>query len=301
MARSENEAALGAPRPSALSGGFPAGVRLTPAGLFFTQDAQSMGYDEWLDMVEVLRTASESMQWAIGDAINFGEYRYGEKYAQALEATGWAYRTLCQWAFTAAHVPYERRRCPPLTFGHHRLVASMTAQDQERWLDLAVRGEWTQQRLRDEIYATPELRLASGKVATPRKVREVQEPPAQGASTGPDERGAPIGPDEARPPVAPVGLRPVHFGIPAGADVLPPLDVATVQVYEGRIKELSEQVQVLRAQVERLERVRESAPCRRCQRVVQARYLVDWSGGICNACAGALLAQLSGKATTGGR
>ena len=40
---------------------------------------------------------AQTVQWWIGDALNFGEQRYGEMYTQAIDETGLDYQTLPNW------------------------------------------------------------------------------------------------------------------------------------------------------------------------------------------------------------
>ncbi len=49
--------------------------------------AQSMTFEEWIQIGETLRTIKRSLLWWIGDWLNFGERKWGEMYAQALETT----------------------------------------------------------------------------------------------------------------------------------------------------------------------------------------------------------------------
>ena len=44
--------------------------------------------DEWQAVGSYPQGAACSIQWCIGDWLNYGERRYGETYAQAIEATG---------------------------------------------------------------------------------------------------------------------------------------------------------------------------------------------------------------------
>lgn len=41
-----------------------------------------------------MRYIEGAVQWWVGDWLNFGERKYGEKYAQGMDATGYAYQTV---------------------------------------------------------------------------------------------------------------------------------------------------------------------------------------------------------------
>ena len=51
-------------------------------------------FDQWAAEGSVLLSMARSCMWWVGDWIRYGERRYGEKYAQAIEATGMTYGTL---------------------------------------------------------------------------------------------------------------------------------------------------------------------------------------------------------------
>jgi hypothetical protein len=80
-----------------------------------------------------LTGARNMAAWGLGDAINFGERVYGEKYAQAIDATRLSESTLQGYAYVARRIPRSRRRSD-LSFSHHAEVASLAPQDRERWL-----------------------------------------------------------------------------------------------------------------------------------------------------------------------
>ncbi len=60
------------------------GFELTPTGLVISGNVT---YEQWAGKLDQLRLMEGSIQWWIGDALNYGEQRYGEKYAQAVDPT----------------------------------------------------------------------------------------------------------------------------------------------------------------------------------------------------------------------
>lgn len=50
--------------------------------LVFKKDLK---YNEWESLGQVLKKAEKSVQWWLGDWLNYGEAKYGEKYSQVLE------------------------------------------------------------------------------------------------------------------------------------------------------------------------------------------------------------------------
>jgi hypothetical protein len=159
--------------------------RLLPTGVEVIGDPT---FDEWRQAFGDLTRAQGSIQWWLGDMLAVGEARYGERYAQAVEATGYAVQTLMHMVFVASHVAPERRR-QSLSFTHHKEVASLDPDEQEALLSEAEKREW---RSRDmaEAVRTYKRALRSGDDApaeTPAPnnlpAREDSEPSATPAPT----------------------------------------------------------------------------------------------------------------------
>ncbi len=112
--------------------------------------AQSMTFEEWIQIGETLRTIKGSLFWWIGDWLNFGEQKWGEMYAQALETTNYDYATLADAKWVASRVELSRRR-ETLSWSHHRDVAALEAEKQEIWLDKADKNQWSRAELREAI------------------------------------------------------------------------------------------------------------------------------------------------------
>jgi hypothetical protein len=90
--------------------------------------------DEWIEYGRKLRRVETSMNWIIGDYLVYGEFKYGEKYAQALDesmANSWK---VYHWV--SKHVPPKRRRAD-LSWSHHRLIANLPAEYQTKVLEKA--------------------------------------------------------------------------------------------------------------------------------------------------------------------
>jgi hypothetical protein len=114
-------------------------------------------FEDWQETGRILRKLDESIQWLLGDWIVMGEaYEYGERVAFA-ESIGFNVKTLDDYAYVARHVNFSVRT-EKLSFGHHKLVASLPDIDeQERWLSAAAENHWSIARLRDEIYGEKAL------------------------------------------------------------------------------------------------------------------------------------------------
>lgn len=107
-----------------------------------------------LSQVESLLTEAGSVtrgcMFILGDAINYAEGRWGDKYDRWLEITGLEYQTLRNAAWVARSVDLSLRR-DNLTFDHHKLVASLDAAEQERWLNLTDREGMSVRRMRKSL------------------------------------------------------------------------------------------------------------------------------------------------------
>lgn len=114
-------------------GSIPDAVNVTDVGLEFRKDLE---YDQWLTLMATLQQLTTAFQFAIGDALNYGQKRYGEKYAQAMDATGCAYQSLANWSWVASHVPIDNR-IAGLSWTHHRLVAHLGTSEQKNILESA--------------------------------------------------------------------------------------------------------------------------------------------------------------------
>ena len=109
-------------------------VNLTEVGLTVVGE---ITFDEWLDLMQTLVRLETAFQFAIGDALVFGEARFGEKYSQAMEVTGLSYQSLANMVWVAKHVPLANR-IANLSWTHHRVVASVEPADQLPLLAMAL-------------------------------------------------------------------------------------------------------------------------------------------------------------------
>lgn len=128
---------------------------------------ENLPFDRWVEIGETLGSMSRACAWWIGDWLNYGEDRYGETYAQGMEATGLAYQTLANYAWVARKIPPHLRR-RELSWTHHLQVASGEISDElvEEYLDNAVAGGWSSSELREEI-----VKDGYGKSARPPRAR----------------------------------------------------------------------------------------------------------------------------------
>jgi hypothetical protein len=96
----------------------------------------SPSVNEWMEMGGLLRQLEGSLQWLIGDWFVYGETSWGKTYDEVAEALGYEVTTLYQFSWVARSVKISLRR-ENLFFGHHKLVAPMSPEEQDYWLQQA--------------------------------------------------------------------------------------------------------------------------------------------------------------------
>lgn len=129
---------------------------LTPVGVQIPEGVTS---DAWGQLGDVLFRLNGSIQWLIGDWLNYGQRAWGKTYETIAEATGYEVSTLYNLAMVSAKVHFSLRN-EKLSFTHHMLVASKTIEEQHYWLERAANERWSSAQLRAAMKApTP---LSSG-------------------------------------------------------------------------------------------------------------------------------------------
>jgi hypothetical protein len=110
-----------------------------------------LSFEEWESIGEKLGDAERSIGFMIGDWINYGESRYGEKYNDAIACTGLEYQTLMNYAWVARKVEISAR-AENLTFRHHQAVAKLKdPEEQKHWLEMAEKHALSYRRLQKSI------------------------------------------------------------------------------------------------------------------------------------------------------
>ena len=128
---------------------------LSRTGLVLPEDLK---YNEWEHIGDCLKLVEGSVQWWLGDWLNFGERKYGEMYSQALSATDYDYGTLRDFKWVAGNVELSLRK-DNLSFNHHKEVARIPKENQKYYLDKAIQEDLSVRELREIIKKdkTPEL------------------------------------------------------------------------------------------------------------------------------------------------
>ena len=125
----------------------PLGMKVSPVGLVI---AGEINYDTWAAVGPVLGEYTRGVAWAIGDWLNFGEARWGEMYAQAIDTTGLSLGRLRNLKYLAGAVPYANR-VAGLSLSHHEAVAPLSIDQQNKLLLMAVDYGLGRDELRDVV------------------------------------------------------------------------------------------------------------------------------------------------------
>ena len=107
-------------------------------------------YDEWHAATVWVQQVEKASPFWIGDLLAYGEAAYGEKYTQAVEATGHTVGYLMNVASVAQKIPAAERH-PALSFSHHQAVAALPLDARNEWLDKAEVEDWTVKNLQDQM------------------------------------------------------------------------------------------------------------------------------------------------------
>jgi hypothetical protein len=118
----------------------PTGYSL-PAGLT---------YDEWAAEGPILIAMAQSAMWWVGDWLRYGEHRFGEKYAAAVEATGYAVQTLKNAQWVAERFPPGERR-PDVPYSVHRAAATLDPEPRRQLLRTAAAEHLSEYEVREKV------------------------------------------------------------------------------------------------------------------------------------------------------
>lgn len=112
--------------------------------------SENTPFESWIKIGESLKSANKTLQWWIGDWLNFGERKYGEKYTQVLEAVDYENKTLRDFKWVSGAVKLSVRN-DNLSFNHHRLVAKLEEKEQSKWLLKAEQEDWSTREFKTAI------------------------------------------------------------------------------------------------------------------------------------------------------
>jgi hypothetical protein len=123
------------------------GIEFTKTSLLVTRKITEK---EWQDIGAKLCRAGGALRWWIGDWLRYGEHEWGEEYSKLPAAMEYRQATLRDLNWVAGSVDPSRRR-DKLSWEHHREVAHLEPEEQDRWLNEAEKHKLTRAALRRSI------------------------------------------------------------------------------------------------------------------------------------------------------
>lgn len=122
-------------------------IQLSNLGVQFEGDVSEQAVD---DLLRKAGTVARGCMFIIGDAINFANGKWGEKYDHWMQLTGLEYQTLRHASSIARKIDLCLRR-HNLTYDHHKMIAPLPPDEQKQWLDLAEKEGMSSRRLRKSL------------------------------------------------------------------------------------------------------------------------------------------------------
>jgi N6-adenosine-specific RNA methylase IME4 len=123
----------------------------------------SLTFEQWQDVCSRIGMATKACLWWWGDALNYGEAKWGEMYARALDESDYEYQTLINAKVVSSRFELNRRRLN-LSWSHHQEVAALAPAQADAMLDAAEDEKQTRDELRR---AVRRLRKTSDPAALP--------------------------------------------------------------------------------------------------------------------------------------
>lgn len=111
---------------------------------------------EWGDLGKVLKQLDTTVSWVVGEWAEYANKHWNFSYEKIAERFGYEVSTLMTYTSIVRKVPTLIRN-QGLSFGHHRLVANMNAEQQQMWLDRAAQKGWTVAQMRDAMRSKPQV------------------------------------------------------------------------------------------------------------------------------------------------
>lgn len=122
---------------------------LTPRALNLPGEIE---WDRYEGLGAFLGEFKSRINFYLGDWLIFGEGTFGERFAQAGEATGLSEQTLLRTMAICRGIPPSRRH-DRLSWSVHSCVASLPAREQRTWLSRAEERGWGYAELRKAMQA----------------------------------------------------------------------------------------------------------------------------------------------------
>src|SRR5215203_5133370 len=118
-----------------------------------TFESWERGLGRLLHGEKLRREQLDTLRWALGDWINYGEKRYGEKYAQAIEGMHYEPGTLANIAWITRNIPRDQRKADVPFFSHAPVASVDDPVARQSVLDTAARDKLTRHEIAQEADA----------------------------------------------------------------------------------------------------------------------------------------------------
>jgi hypothetical protein len=116
---------------------------------------------EWILLGRRLGAIGRGVAWWIGDWVNYGNAKFGEKYARAARVTGYDVQSLMNMAYVASKFDDSRRR-ESLSWSHHAELAGLAVEHQDMWLEDAEHKRLSVRGLREAVRTWRAQQLGAG-------------------------------------------------------------------------------------------------------------------------------------------
>jgi hypothetical protein len=128
----------------------PFGAIITKVGLHLPEQ---LDLADWEALGRYFARTEKAIQWAIGDWWAYGHQLYGDKARQIVKELPYERASLRNLGYVARAVKPSSRN-DALSFSHHRVVADarLSDEDQVKWLNRAVRGKWSVNKLSQKLH-----------------------------------------------------------------------------------------------------------------------------------------------------
>ncbi len=123
--------------------GFAFHGKISPTGW---EPDGDLSYEQWEQDGQIFQRIDGSLNWIIGDWLNYGERKYGETYAQAIEWTGNKLQHLANIKWICGAIKTSSRE-EVLSWTHHGYIAHLPDDEQREWLHAAKINEWSSKEL----------------------------------------------------------------------------------------------------------------------------------------------------------
>lgn len=107
-------------------------------------------FEQYLELAKYLRHVEAAVHWLIGDMLVQAEAKWGQRYEQIMDETGFEYGTCANDKMVSKGVDFSRRR-EKLSWTHHQAVAGLEPLDQDNLLQTAETCGWSVKDLRAHI------------------------------------------------------------------------------------------------------------------------------------------------------